>query len=285
MKKKDHDVKGEKFMSTANTGMSKTNMFMMNPMVRKLDKVEEHADHHATYGGIIRKTLFLLLLTLVGAVVFFATNSLAPTSYNYVVEGYTINMFEGAIVVGSLALTLLFPLITFKFVKTSMLLGSFYSLAQGYALAFVCHVVGGDYAYPVALAFLLTIIIVATMLIIYRMKLININKKFMSVVSTLFFTMLISTALVMIAGMIPETKFIYDLIKENSILAIGSGVVGIVIVCLFLLVDFEVINHCVEEKLPKKYEWLAAFALSFSIIELYLKILNLILRATQKKEG
>ena len=269
-------------MSTANTGISKFSMFMMNPMVRKLDKVETHDDTHATYGGIIRKTLFLLLLTLVGAVVFFTTNSLAPTAYNYVVEGYSVNLIEAAIVAGSLLLTLFFPIITFKFVKTSMMLGSFYSLAQGYALAFVCHVVGNEYTYPVALAFLLTIIIVAVMLIIYRMKLININKKFMSIISTLFFTMIICSLLVVLAGVFPPTKFIYDIIMDNSIIAIGSSVVGVVIVSLFLLVDFEIINHCVQDDLPKKYEWLAAFALSFSIIELYLKILNLILRATQK---
>ncbi|MEG0368017.1 MAG: Bax inhibitor-1/YccA family protein, partial [Coprobacillus sp.] len=272
-------------LAASTTGISKFSIFMMNPMVRKLDKVEEHADHHATYGGVIRKTLFLLVLTLAGAVVFFATNSLAPTSYNYVVEGYTVNLFEAGIVGGSLLLTLLFPIITFKFVRTSMVLGSLYSLAQGYALAFVCHVFGGEYTYPVALAFLLTLIIVATMLIIYRMRLININKKFMSIVATLFFTMVICSVLVFVSGMFPQTRFIYDLIMENSILAIASSVIGIIIVCLFLLVDFEVINHCVKDQLPKKYEWLAAFALSFSIIELYLKILNLILRITQKSKS
>lgn len=272
-------------MATANTKISKFTMFMMNPMVRKLDKVEEHDQTHATYGGIIRKTLFLLVLTIIGAIVFFMTNSLAPTSYNYVVEGYTVNLIEAGIVGGSLFLTLFFPIVTFKFVRTSMLLGSIYSLAQGYALAFVCHVVGQDYVYPVAFAFLLTIIIVAVMLIIYRLKLVNISKKFMSVVSTLFFTLLVCSVLIFIAGMFNQTRYIYDMIMDNSIIVIVCGVIGIIIVCLFLLVDFEVINHCVEDSLPKKYEWLAAFALSFSIIELYIKILNLILRLTQKSNN
>lgn len=271
-------------MAAATTTTSKFAMFMMNPMVKKLDKVEEKDDTHSTYGGIIRKTLFLLLLTIGGAVVFFMSNSLAPTAYNYVVEGYTINLIEGGIVVGSLLLTALAPIIAFKFVRTSMILGSIYSLAQGYALAFICHVVGQDYVYPVALAFALTILIVAVMLIIYRMKLININKKFMSVIATLFFTSLLCSGLVYLSGLFPSTRFLYDMVIENSVIALISGICGIVIVCLFLLVDFEVINHCVKDELPKKYEWLAAFALSFSIIELYLKILNLILRFTQKQD-
>lgn len=269
-------------MSVANTTSSKFVMFMMNPMVRKLDKVEETGSTHSTYGGITRKTLSLLLLTVVGAIIFFATNSLAPTAYNYVVEGYTINGMEAGIVAISLLLTAIGPWIAFKFVRTSMVLGSLYSLAQGYAVAFVCHVIGGDYIYPVLLAFGLTLVVVAVMLIIYRMKLISINKKFMSTVTTLFFTSIICSILVFISGLIPATRDIYNMIMDNSVIAIGAGLIGIAITCLFLLVDFEVITHCVEQKLPKKYEWLAAFALSFSIIALYFKILNLILRATQK---
>lgn len=271
-------------MSIANTTSSKFVMFMMNPMVRKLDKVEEVGTTHSTYGGIIRKTLFLLLLTLGGVIIFFATNSLAPTSYNYVVEGYTINLFEGVIVAISLLLTAIGPWIAFKFVRTSMVLGSLYSLAQGYAIAFVCNIIGGEYVYPVLLAFLLTVIVVAVMLIIYRMKLISINRKFMSTITTLFFASILCSLLVFISSLFPATNDIYNLIMENSIIVIGAGLLGIAITCLFLLVDFEVINHCVENKLPKKYEWLAAFALSYSIIVLYFKILNLILKVTQKNK-
>ncbi len=57
-----------------------------------------------------------------------------------------------------------------------------------------------------------------------------------------------------------------------------------IIASLFLLVDFEVINYSIEAKLPKKYEWLSAFALSFSIIEIYIKIVNFILRLSKNKE-
>ena len=36
-------------------------------------------------------------------------------------------------------------------------------------------------------------------------------------------------------------------------------------------------NMNVNDKLPKKYEWMAAFALSFTVIWLYLKVLDLIM--------
>lgn len=163
-------------MSTATTKSSKLTMLMMNPMVRKLDKVEEHSEHASTYGGIIRKTLCLLVLMVVGAILFFTTNSFAPTAYNYSIEGYTFNLIEAGIVLGTLLFTAIGPWIAFKFVHTSMILGMLYSLAQGYALAFVCHVVDSDYTYPVALAFALTILVVAVMLIIYHMQLIHIDK-------------------------------------------------------------------------------------------------------------
>ena len=40
---------------------------------------------------------------------------------------------------------------------------------------------------------------------------------------------------------------------------------------------FDTIDHVVNDKLPKKYEWQAAFGLSFTILWLYLKVLDLLI--------
>ena len=49
---------------------------------------------------------------------------------------------------------------------------------------------------------------------------------------------------------------------------------------LFLISDFSVIDACVKEGYPKEYEWSAAFGLVFTVIWLYLKILDLLIRLT-----
>ena len=53
---------------------------------------------------------------------------------------------------------------------------------------------------------------------------------------------------------------------------------GVILASLFLLVDFSQIQQTVENKLPKQYEWVAAFSLTFTIIWLYLEILNLLIK-------
>jgi len=69
---------------------------------------------------------------------------------------------------------------------------------------------------------------------------------------------------------------------QNSVLMIALDVVGLVIAALFLISDFTVIDNCVKEGYPKEYEWSAAFGLVFTVIWIYLKILDILIRLTGK---
>ena len=53
---------------------------------------------------------------------------------------------------------------------------------------------------------------------------------------------------------------------------------------LFLISDFSLIQTCVEEGYPKEYEWSAAFGLVFTVIWVYLKILDLLMRFAGKSK-
>ena len=53
---------------------------------------------------------------------------------------------------------------------------------------------------------------------------------------------------------------------------------GILLASLFLICDFSMIDTCVKEGYAKEYEWSAAFGLVFTVIWLYLRILELVLR-------
>lgn len=65
---------------------------------------------------------------------------------------------------------------------------------------------------------------------------------------------------------------------NNPIISIISSVLFIIIATMFLLVDFSTIEECVENKMPRKLEWMAAFGLVYTVIYIYFKILNLILQ-------
>ena len=72
--------------------------------------------------------------------------------------------------------------------------------------------------------------------------------------------------------------------KNPNTYAIALDVVGIVIAALFLISDFSVIDECVQEQYPKEYEWSAAFGLVFTVIWLYLKILDLLMQLNKKND-
>ncbi|MBQ2093197.1 MAG: Bax inhibitor-1/YccA family protein [Ruminococcus sp.] len=42
--------------------------------------------------------------------------------------------------------------------------------------------------------------------------------------------------------------------------------------------DFAMIEHVVESKMPAKYEWMAAFGLAFTVLWIYIKVLDLLIQ-------
>ena len=78
-----------------------------------------------------------------------------------------------------------------------------------------------------------------------------------------------------------QKTFLVKIIEYYNIFLIFlctiSSVIFIIIAALFLIFDFDTIDHVVKDKLPKKYEWQAAFGLAFTVIRLYLKVLDIII--------
>lgn len=68
------------------------------------------------------------------------------------------------------------------------------------------------------------------------------------------------------------------MIMGNFWVSIGLTILSIIIACLFLISDFATIDNVVENKMPAKYEWMAAFGLAFTIIWIYVKILDLLIQ-------
>ncbi len=268
-------------MAVVNSKVGRLGLFLANPMVAKIDKVKESGEPSSTAKGITKKTIFFLLLTVVGVLIYLLAHPYMSTAYTEMVEGYEVNLIEAGIAFGSLILGLLGTFICFKFVRSAFFFGSLYSFAQGYFLTFLFHALGEDFLFPCLVALSLTLLLVFTMLILYRLKWVRIDKKFSSCIATLVVVGVLLTIIVAILNAIPQTKEYVQFIVDNTVAITISGIVGIIFATLLLLVDFSVIDYSLQEKLPKKYEWLSAFALSFSVIELYLKILNFVLRFLQ----
>ena len=107
----------------------------------------------------------------------------------------------------------------------------------------------------ILMAMLITTALVGAMLFVYAKGIIKVTAKFKGVITAAFIGVILAGIIFMILSIIPAVR--------------GSE--------LFMLADFDTIEKCVQNKVDKKYEWMAAWGLAYTILYIYFKILQIIL--------
>ena len=269
---------------------AKSSFLRSNPIMRRLDNVTEVDEtNSATYKGIAVKTAFFLLFCVAGILLqLVLVNTLsAGNIIEFSVRGFDVSMYSYELyaLIGSVILAIVFQLLAFFAKATTPVTGALYCVTQGYMISFLIFKVLRGYEYLGALALAITLTIVLVMSILYATGAIRVTKKFKMVMLTLFVTSIASSILVFIGSLIPATRELVAAITGNIVFSLVSGVIFIIIAALFLICDFDTIDHVVSDKLPKKYEWAAAFGLAFTVLWLYLKVLDLILTIAGSKKN
>ena len=259
-------------------------LFRANPILHRLSKVQERAESNtATYAGISSKVCFFLALTLVGLIAqLLVSNAYVnePVWQTLSIQKFTFTLtkietiiFAAVTIVGFIC-----QLVGVFARRTVPFTGSVYAASQGYFISFLVFKVLKGYEYLGLEALLLTVAVIAVMSWLYTSGKIQVNEKF----RTILFSLLIGSIAVglfsFIGYLIPFTRPFVQAMTQNVGLAIAMDVLGIVIASLFLVSDFHVIDTCVRDGYPRNYEWFAAFGLVFTVIWLYVKILDLIMR-------
>lgn len=266
---------------TPGASVKKNSFLSSNPVMRRLNSVEEYSEDNAsTYRGITLKTVFFLLFSVVGiAVQLILSPQLAAGDIirlNY--KGFGVELFTGEAIALAVAViaAIVFQLLAF-FVKPSVpVTGALYCITQGYIISFIIFKVLKGLEYLGALALMITLLIIVIMSILYSTGIIRVTKKFKMVMITLFATVIAGSLLTFIGTLIPFTREMALTVTNNLFFSLISSVIFIIIAALFLICDFDTIDHVVSAGLPKKYEWHAAFGLAFTVIWLYLKVLDII---------
>ncbi|MBP3645990.1 MAG: Bax inhibitor-1/YccA family protein [Clostridia bacterium] len=257
-------------------------LFYTNPMIRKITRIEEKSADCATYSSIGNKCAFFMAMVIVGVLLLIGLQMINPSTI--VMEDGSAVTISTAALLATIPFGLFFiimPFIAMLIKKTIPVTGTLYCMSVGYCISLMAQLFA-EYRDAISLALIITIAIVAVMAQVYSRGWIKVDDKFRSIMKILFFTSIASGLLMLVAYFIPQLRGIVMFVAENPVLSLAGSVVYVVIASLFLLVDFDAIQNAVEGKMPRKYEWIAAFGLAFSVIWLFLKVLDLILKMTGK---
>ena len=266
---------------------------LANPVIRKLEKNGEFgADRTATYGGIVGKTVFFLIVTVIGVLLCFILHNILTGSgaANLIhVEDtkngiYDLTMSVGEAVIAGVALlvSLITPFLAWFIRPTIPVTGTLYSLAQGLLIGYITVALVPEYRFISLLAMIITIALVAVMLFIYAKKIITVTARFRGIITGIFAGIVLSGIVYFLLNLIPAVRnsTLFSGINtamQNPALSIIIGIVFVILASLFMLADFDTIQRCVENQVDKKYEWMAAWGLAYTILYIYFKILRILI--------
>ncbi|MEG0391847.1 MAG: Bax inhibitor-1/YccA family protein [Anaerovoracaceae bacterium] len=269
-------------LSTQPKNTNRGAQLFANPLVRKLSKIQETSTEKASYAGIAHKCFFFMAMILCGIALALLLHNLPPFVLTEATDGMSMTLSE--VIAGgiSLVLFILTPIIAFLIRPAIPVAGALYCISTGVVLTLLGNLVP-EYRELIFLALVLTIAVVVAMQILYSSGKIKVTQKFRTIVITLFLASILGSLLLFVCMFIPGLSGAAMMIANNQILGIVFSIIGIIIASLFLLVDFNTIQESISRGLPKKYEWMGAFTLTFSVIWLYFKILELLIRLKDSK--
>ncbi len=271
---------------------------MCNPVIGKMSKNNskmEHSSKLSSYSGVALKTVYLILFCVAGIAGFFVLHNILVSQATangtlisvtdmgdltgiFVVETTPV---EAVIFVVAGIVSLILPFMAWMIKFTIPVTGALYALCEGYFIGMISEFLAEDYKWISIVAFVITVAIVLTMLFLYAKGIVRFGKKARTVIFAFFIGSILSSVLLFGLSFVPFLRpFMLSITTflSNPIVSIGISAVYLLIAVLFLIADFDAIKECVENKMPKKYEWLAAFGLVYSIIYIYFKILNIIVQ-------
>lgn len=277
-------------MATTNSKNKGMNLLGSNPIIRKINRVSESSADHVTVAGISNKCVYFMFTLIIGVIAAFILQGIGSkislgsmdiknvtlTASNVSVAGTLVMAVAGILLV-------VIPIFSFFMRKAAAVFGTVYCFSAGYFFAFMSLMIK-DYGAAVGIALILTVAVCTSMFLLYRSGKVIVTNKFRTVVLTLVFANFLCAIALLVCNFIPGLRFITQFAISNSTFSLVCSIIGVVIASLLLLVDFDGISKAVDNELPKEYEWYCAFGLAFSVIWLFMKILEVVLKVMSKSK-
>lgn len=261
-------------------------------VVDRVSGKETGSEQACTYMGIKSKTFILTAVTLVGYFVYFWLHGifkLSPDRFGalpqFILESsihqIDITITELVIFVVAAVITAIVPFVASFFRGSIPVVGNVYAICQGYFIGFLTGLLKPEYRFIPILALVITMAIVIMMLTLFLSGKIKVTSKFKSCMYAFFGTAVICTVITTILYILPLTKEMvqsYFTFLNSPAISLVISLVFMVSAILFLLVDFATIKECVENGLPQKYEWMAAWGLVYTVTYMYSRIFGYLMR-------
>jgi uncharacterized YccA/Bax inhibitor family protein len=234
-----------------------------NPVLRTDTFDAVPAGERMTINGTINKTAMMLALVVITAIYTWGRFTAAGNNPAAIMP----LVWTGAI--GGL----IFCLITVFKTEWVAFTAPIYALLEGLVIGGLSAIF--EVAYPgiVVQAVGLTFGVMAAMLLAYRSGLIQATEKFklgvIAATGGIALLYLVSMVMSMFGKPI-------GFIHEGGTFGILFSVFVVVIAALNLVLDFDLIKQGAEQGAPKRMEWYGAFALTVTLVWLYLEILRLL---------
>jgi len=218
-----------------------------------------------TIGGTLNKFLFIFLMTMCASVY----------SWFAFQKGQNVTPMIMIGVFGGLALAVI---MSFK-MQWARYLAPAYGICEGLFLGAISAMVSNLFQekapYIVMQAVLLTFGVVLAMWTLYRFRIIKVTKRLTMVIVGATAGIFIFYLLTLILGFFHVYVPFMDMTNGSTFSIIFSLIV-VGVAALNLLLDFDMIDKGVLSGAPKYMEWYGAFALTVTIVWLYIEILRLL---------
>ncbi|WP_196591802.1 Bax inhibitor-1/YccA family membrane protein [Pectinatus frisingensis] len=234
---------------------------MANPVIRIMEKENETAavnfGQTATLAGSIRKSIGLVLLTIVAAVV--AAHYLADTGL--AAAGIGAGFIGGFI----LAMITCFKPGIAEYTAPG------YAVFEGMALGVISMQFEQMYYGVSAIAVGITFAIMISMLLLWKTGIIAVTDKTRSTI----ISMTVAVALFYFVGLVASFLGV-DFMPHSGIMGIAVSVIISAIAAFNLLLDFDNIEKSVANGMPRYMEYFTAFGLLLTLVWIYVEILRLV---------
>lgn len=225
----------------------------------------------ATYGGVVRHTILMCVLTIVTAIAVEAIMWFAILKPEVALGNLDYWMF-GLICLGVLSIAWLIMHFVILFSPTSAnVLGPICCAIQGLFLGFSAFIF--DIFVPgISLAALVgTGIVFLFVLFLYKRMEVRIKSSFFRIFIVFMLSYFVAQLAMLIACIVMDVWAMFWIEAFTSLLFIGMA-------CFTVMWDIQNIDTLVKSGVDQSYEWPVAYALTTGLIYLYIQILELLFR-------